>query len=192
MKHLEILSSPVQIGLTDFSLRGEPVIHQQRTIKHLAGFYLDQEAIQSMPGETPAYSVQAWFPVKDDTPAGLFFGTSTVMPGKVGREYFMTKGHFHARSDRAEFYWGVQGKGMLILMDRNRNTWAEEVYPGSLHYIGGETAHRLANTGDDNLVVGACWPSDAGYDYKEIETNGFSARLLEVNGKPLLIPVDPV
>ena len=81
---------------------------------------------------------------------------------------------------------------MLILMDRNNNTWAEEVYPGRLHYIGGETAHRLANTGDDNLVVGACWPSDAGYDYEEIEKNGFSARLLEVNGKPLLIPVDPV
>jgi glucose-6-phosphate isomerase len=190
MKHLEILSSPVQIGLIDFSLKGDPVNRQQRTLKDIAGFYLDQEAIQSMPAETPAYSVQAWFPVKDDTPAGLFFGTSTVMPGKVGREYFMTKGHFHSRSDRAEFYWGVRGKGMLILMDRNRNTWAEEVFPGSLHYIAGETAHRLANTGNDNLVVGACWPSDAGYDYEEIEKNGFSARLLEVDGKPLLVPGD--
>ena len=192
MKHLEIYLSPVQIGLNDFSLKGEPVIRQQRTIKDIASIFLNQESVQSISAETPAYTVQAWYPVEDNTPAGLFFGTSTVMPGKVGREYFMTKGHFHARSDRAEFYWGVKGKGMLILMDRNRNTWAEEIFPGSLHYIAGETAHRLANTADDDLVVGACWPSDAGYDYEEIARNGFSARLMEVNGKPLLVPGDTI
>jgi glucose-6-phosphate isomerase len=190
MKHLEIVSSPVQIGLKDFSLYGEPVINQQRTIKDVAGIFLDQEAIQSIPAATTVYSVQAWFPVKDNTPAGLFYGTSTIMPGKVGKEYFMTKGHFHAKSDRAEFYWGVTGTGILILMDRNRNTWAEKVFPGSLHYIGGETAHRLANTGNENLVVGACWPSDAGYDYEEIMRNGFSARLLEVDGQPVLVNSD--
>ena len=99
----------------------------------------------------------------------------------------MTKGHFHAQSDCAEFYWGVQGKGVLILMDRDRNTWGEEVYPGSLHYIGQDIAHRLANTGDQNLVVGACWPSDAGHDYDEIAGNGFSARLIEINGQPVLV-----
>jgi mannose-6-phosphate isomerase-like protein (cupin superfamily) len=102
-------------------------------------------------------------------------------------EYFMTKGHYHLQSNRAEFYWGVQGKGMLILMDRERNTWAEEVCPGSLHYIGAEIAHRLANTGEKKLIVGACWPSDAGHDYDEIAVNGFSARLVEVDGKPKLI-----
>jgi glucose-6-phosphate isomerase len=134
--------------------------------------------------------VQVWLPVAENTSAGLFFGTSTIMPGKVGNEYFMTKGHFHAKSDRAEFYWGVQGKGMLLLMDRNRNTRAEEVIPGSLHYIPGETAHRLVNTGDENLVVGACWPSDAGYDYDEIAQHGFSARLFEKDGKPVLINSD--
>jgi len=122
-----------------------------------------------------------------ETPGDLAFGCSIVYPGKVGNEYFMTKGHFHSKSDRAEFYWGVQGKGMLILMNRDRKTWAEEVYPGSLHYIGGEIAHRLANTGSENLVVGACWPSDAGHDYEEIATNRFSARLLEIDGNPVLV-----
>jgi glucose-6-phosphate isomerase len=75
---------------------------------------------------------------------------------------------------------------MLILMDRNRNTWAEDVYPGSLHYIGSELAHRLANTGNEDLVVGACWPSDAGHNYEEIALNGFSARLVESGGVPSL------
>ena len=122
MKHLEILESVVEIGLKDFSLKGDPVIYQQRLIKDIAGIFLDQEAVKLIPDETLAYNVQSWVPVAEGTSGGLCFGTSTIMPGKVGNEYFMTKGHFHAHSDRAEFYWGVQGNGMLILMDRNRNT----------------------------------------------------------------------
>lgn len=187
MKHLQILKSPVELALNSFAMKGEPIIQQVRSIKDIAGIFLDQDAMSAMNPEMGVYSVQSWLPVEEGTPGGLYFGVSTLYPGKVENEYFMTKGHFHAQSDRAEFYWGVQGKGMLILMDRDRNTWAEEVYPGSLHYIGGEIAHRLANTGLENLVVGACWPSDAGHDYQEIAENGFSARLIEMEGQPVLI-----
>ena len=142
--------------------------------------------IRKMDQEEFSYTVQAWLPVAEGTPGGLFFGESTIYPGKVGNEYFITKGHFHLMGDRAEFYCGVQGKGMLILMDRERKTWAEEFYPGSLHYIGGEISYRLANTGDEKLIVCACWPSDAGHDYVEIAENGFSARLMEIEGDPNL------
>ena len=187
MKHLKILKSPVELALNNYAMKGEPVIHQMRVLKDIAGIFNDQAALSGMNQETLVYSVQAWMPVEEGTPGGLYFGASTIYPGTVGNEYFMTKGHFHAQSDRAEFYWGVQGKGMLILMDRKRNTWAEEVYPGSLHYIGSEIAHRLANTNSENLVVGACWPSDAGHNYEEIAATGFSARLLEIDGQPKLI-----
>ncbi len=183
--HLEITQSPVTIK-TPMHLMGEPVINQVRKLKDIAGIYLQVDGFDAMDGEQTAYSVQAWMPVDEGTPGGLFFGASTIYPGKVGNEYFMTKGHFHSQSDRAEFYWGIEGQGMLIMMDRDRNTWAEEVFPGSLHYIGGEVAHRLANTGNDKLIVGACWPSDAGHDYEEIAQNGFSARLIEKDGKPRL------
>jgi len=186
MKHLQILKSPIELDLDNYALKGEPVINQIRKLKDLSGIFLNQEAFAQLNPETPVYSVQSWMPVAEGTTGGLLSGAYTIYPGKVGNEYFMTKGHFHAKSDRAEFYWGVQGKGMLILMDRERNTWAEEVYPGSLHYICSEIAHRLTNTGNENLIVGACWPSDAGHDYDEIAVNGFSARLLEVDGKPKL------
>jgi glucose-6-phosphate isomerase len=184
---LEIFKSPVELSLTNYALKGDPIRYQTRKLKDLTGIFQDQEAFNQMDQEQLAYSVQSWQPVEEGTSGGLFFGVSTIYPGKVGSEYFITKGHFHAKPERAEFYWGVEGNGMLILMDRERNTWAEEVYPGSLHYIGSEIAHRLANTGDENLIVGACWPSDAGHDYEEIAANGFSARLLDVDGKPKLI-----
>jgi glucose-6-phosphate isomerase len=187
MKHLKICKSPVDLNLMSYQMKGEPIINQTRKLKDLKGIFQDNKAFGEMDEEQLAYSVQSWLPVPEGKPGGLFFGVSTIFPGKVGNEYFMTKGHFHSQSDRAEFYWGVSGKGMLILMNRERNTWAEEVYPGSLHYIGGDIAHRLANTGHESLVVGACWPSDAGHDYEEIALNGFSARLLEVDGLPILV-----
>lgn len=187
IKHLRLVQTPVQINLNNYQMQGEPVINQTRKLKDIPGIFTDEKAYSEMDSEQLAYTVQAWLPVAEGTPGGLFFGASTIYPGKVGNEYFMTKGHFHSQGDRAEFYWGVQGKGMLILMDRNRKTWAEEVHPGSLHYIGGEIAHRLANTGDEKLIVGACWPSDAGHDYDEIAVNGFSARLVEVDGEPKLV-----
>ena len=187
MKHLKIGNSPVELNRANYQMTGDAVNNQTRKLKDLNGIFQDQEAFDKFNPEQLAYTVQAWLPVADGTPGGLFFGASTIYPGKVGMEYFMTKGHFHLLGDRAEFYWGVQGKGMLILMDRDRNTWAEEVHPGSLHYIGSEIAHRLANTGNERLIVGACWPSDAGHDYKEIAEKGFSARLVEIDGMPKLI-----
>ncbi len=189
MRHLDIYETPVALNLIDFSMRGDPVKQQSRSIQNIANIFIDQEAIKKISEKTMVYYVQFWMPVAEGTAGGLFFGTSTLMPGKVGSEYFMTKGHYHAQSDRAEYYWGVQGKGMLIMMDRKRNTWAEMIYPGSLHFISGEIAHRLANTGHEKLIVGACWPSDAGHNYEEIENNGFSARLFEEEGNPVLVAV---
>jgi glucose-6-phosphate isomerase len=187
MKHLAIIKAPVQIRLEDFTLSGEPIAYQTRAMKEVASIFRDQIAARAIAPETSVYAVQSWLPVAEGTQGALFFGVSTIMPGKVGNEYFMTKGHFHLKSDRAEFYWGVAGKGMLILMDQNNNTWGEEVSPGSLHYIGGNTAHRLANTGDCELIVGACWPADAGHDYETIAQNGFTARLLEIDGSPKFV-----
>ena len=187
MKHLAIIKAPVQIRLEDFTLSGEPIAYQTRAMKEVASIFRDQIAARAIAPETSVYAVQSWLPVAEGTQGALFFGVSTIMPGKVGNEYFMTKGHFHLKSDRAEYYWGVAGKGMLILMDQNNNTWGEEVSPGSLHYIGGNTAHRLANTGDCELIVGACWPADAGHDYETIAQNGFTARLLEIDGSPKFV-----
>ena len=167
-------------------LKGEAVIKDQRTLGDLAGIFEDQEAYSQMPLDQLAYEVYSYLPEREGTPGGLYFGITRLYPGKVGDEYFMTKGHFHRLEDRAEYYWGLEGEGMLILMDRERRTWAEKMLPGSLHYIPGGVAHRVANTGNDILSFAACWPSDAGHNYEEIVSKGFSARLVEVDGVPNL------
>jgi glucose-6-phosphate isomerase len=187
MKHNSIIESPYFVNISNGKIQAKELIESCKYLKDLSGFFEDEPARSDMDQNTLVYEVQAILPVSEGTEGGLFYGRSIVYPGKVGDEYFMTKGHFHNLPDRAEFYWGLEGEGMLVLMDRQRNTWAEKMFPGSLHYIPGNIAHRTVNTSHQALVIGACWPSDAGHDYAEIAKNGFSSRLKEVKGMPQLV-----
>ena len=177
-----------QVIFKGISLTGEPVKKLSRTIGDLQGFFMNQAAFDKLDKNQLAYEVESYFPVPEGTEGGLFFGITRLQPGTVGSEYMMTKGHSHVIENRAEFYWGIEGEGRLLLMDKDRNTWEEIMQPGSLHYISGCTAHRVANTGNSVLSFGACWPSDAGHNYEMIAANGFSKRLLEINGQPQLVP----
>ena len=176
-----------QTGFTGKHLTGEKIDKAVRKISDLSSIFNDEAAFAAAPPDKIVYEVESYLPVKDGTTGGLFFGITHLHPGRVGNEYFMTKGHFHKLADRGEFYWGIEGEGMLILMDKNRKTWAEKMYPGSLHYIDGYIAHRTANTGSGIFSFGACWPSDAGHDYDIISQHGFSKILVEENGAPVLI-----
>lgn len=176
-----------QVGFSGSLLTGNIIKKTTRTIGELKSIFKDQEAYSKLSLSEIVYEVQSYLPVSEDTTGGLFFGVTFIHPGTVGDEYFMTKGHFHKIENRAEFYWGIEGEGMLILMDKNRKTWAEKMFPGSLHYINGFTAHRTANTGNSILSFGACWPADAGHNYEIIAEHGFSKILVAQNGKPVLV-----
>lgn len=169
-------------------LKGSPVQHKTTLIKDLTGVFKNEKERKEMDQERLVYEVDFYQPVEPGTSGGLFFGVTRIQPGKIGEEYFMTRGHFHAIRDRAEYYWGISGIGALILMDSNRKVRVEPMKPGTLHYIPADTAHRVANTGGSVLTFGACWPSDAGYDYEEIRQHGFAERLVDVGGNPQLKP----
>jgi len=183
----KIIEPQVNVEIDSGKLTGSKVITVSKKLSELVNIFRDEDARREMKQDQMVYSVQAYMPVDEGTEAGLFFGATIIYPGKVGDEYFMTKGHFHGQSDRAEYYWGIEGKGMLVLMDRERKTWAEKMYKGSLHYIPADVAHRTVNIGEKKLIFGACWPSDAGHNYDEIIKNGFSARLVELDGEPILV-----
>lgn len=185
----DVLQKPQQhIIINEGIMDGSHVVTSQKTVGDLQYFFHNEAARKKADQQQILYRVQAHLPVEEGTRGGLYFGTTWVQPGTIGDEYFMTKGHFHKLADRAEYYWGLRGNGVLILMDEKRNFRGEYMYPGSLHYIPGHTAHRVANIGDTELAFGACWPSDAGYNYEEISRNGFSCRLIRKDGKAHLVP----
>jgi glucose-6-phosphate isomerase len=171
-------------------LAGENINKIDRKIKDLADIFHDKHAYAVMPSDTIVYEVESYFPVKQGTEGGLLYGITYIHPGTVGNEYFMTKGHFHKIRNRGEFYCTLQGEGMLLLMDEERKTWAEKMYPGSIHYIPGHIAHRTVNTGNAILSFSAFWPADAGHDYATISEHGFSKLVVKQNGRPVLIDND--
>jgi glucose-6-phosphate isomerase len=181
------LATEVMVDLSSGALRGQPVSKQQRTIGDLKGIFADEEARAAMPQGMIAYEVEMFQPIAEGTVGGLFFGNTTIQPIRVGSEYMMTKGHFHALVDRNEFYLGVRGEGFLLYMDTERKYRIEKMCPGSLHHIGPALAHRVINTGTAPLTFLACWPADAGHDYESIRRDGFPVRVMEQEGITVIV-----
>jgi glucose-6-phosphate isomerase, archaeal len=171
-----------KVNWADGAIDAPGVRTSAKLLGQLKGIFRDQAAFAQMDPETVIYRVWWLEPVAHGTVGGLFWGTTEILPGKVGSEYFMTHGHRHAVRDRAEFYGTVTGEGMLVLRDENANVWFEPMAPGSLHYIPGRVAHRTVNTGSTPLRFVACWPSDAGHDYGVIAAQGMGARVVEEGG----------
>jgi len=173
---------------TTGALFGDGVVETVRTIGDLKGVFLDEAAREAMNQSAVAYRVQAFEPCPEGTPGAICAATTFLLPGRVGDEYIMTRGHFHAGEDRPELEVTVSGEGMLILMDEDRSTRAEPMRPGSVHPVPPRTAHRVANTGTEPLVFVSYWASEAGHDYATVRERGFGARVLERDGLPKLVP----
>lgn len=180
------MTNPIfaNVNWSDGSLSVEGLRSSVKKLGQLKGIFGDEQAYSALDPETIVYRVWWWEPVALGTTGGLLWGTTEIEPGKVGGEYFMTHGHRHQIRDRSEFYGTTAGAGKLVMRDASGRAWAEDMNPGSLHYIAGHVAHRVVNIGDTPLRFVACWPADAGHDYDLSGENGFGLRIVEENGKP--------
>jgi glucose-6-phosphate isomerase, archaeal len=107
----------------------------------------------------------------------LFFGTTTMQPGFVAGEFYMTRGHFHARRDMGEVYYTQSGSGLLLLESRDGRSEMVELTPGVCAFIPPDWAHRSINTGKEKLVFVWVCNVAAGQDYGEILTKGMKKRV---------------
>lgn len=166
------------VDLVSGRISGDAVVESTRTLAAVAAIFGDQTAAAEMDPATPVYTT---FGLNDTGLPELLYATTVIYPGSVGDEFLMTRGHFHTNPERGEFNATLRGQGAMILMDRERNTWFEEMRPGSIHNLDGRLAHRVANTGDEPLVFLCVWMSDCGHDYDTIAREGFSHRLMRTD-----------
>lgn len=171
-------------------LSGQNIHESAKTIGDLRGIFSSERERAGMDPKLIVYRVQWIDPAEANSEAGLLWGNTTIEPGVVGDEFFMTHGHYHLNPSRTEFYATIAGTGLLLLMDSSRQTRVQQMSRGSLHHIGPGLAHRVVNTGDKPLQFVACWPSDAGHDYGTIAEGGFGVRVLRRNGAPVIVPAD--
>jgi len=120
-------------------------------------------------------------------PGDLAFGTSIVHPGRVGGEYFMTKGHFHSVLATAEVYLCLRGKGMMMMESPEGDWDCQELYPGRAVYVPKRLAHRSINVGEEPLVTFFTFRAEAGHDYGTIERQGFRKLVMERGGRPEVV-----
>jgi len=162
--------------------------HIKRTLSAMKGQYLDQDAYQRMLAENDPVLYEVYEIKRPEVAGELLHGLSVLHPGKVGNEYFMTKGHFHTVLETAEVYHCLKGEGMIV-METPEGDWAvEALRPGRVLYVPPRWAHRSVNTSStEDLATFFVYPGHSGHDYGTIETQGFRKLVVEDNGQPKII-----
>ena len=154
----------------------------------MRGQYHDRAAFEHLLAVDDTLLYEVYEIVRPKNSGELMSGVSVVHPGKVGDEYFMTKGHFHTVLATAEIYYTHKGYGFMV-METPEGAWAvEELYPGRVLYIPPRWGHRSVNaSADEDLVMYFIYPGHAGHDYGTIEKQGFRKLVVERNGRPEII-----
>jgi len=111
----------------------------------------------------------------------------TVMaPGKVGAEYYMTRGHFNAGPARAEFAVGIRGRGLMLLRTKEGEVGHYEIEPGGFCYIPATFAHRAVNTGSETFVFVSICAGDTGHDYATTDGDFFARAKDDGHGQVIV------
>jgi glucose-6-phosphate isomerase len=155
----------------------------EKFLGDMAGVYRDEAAWQASVTERGADKLIYW--VDDhryqEGPGALIVGTSTLLPGQVGEEFAVTRGHLHAVADRAELYHCLSGHGVMLLETVDGQSAAIELTPGKAVNVPGHWIHRSVNVGDEPFVTLFCYAADAGQDYQLIADAGGMKNLVVVD-----------
>lgn len=161
--------------------------HIIRRLSAMEGQFSDTEAYGRALAEKDRVLYEVYEVERPEEAGELLHGLSIVLPGKVGNQFNMTKGHFHTVKETSEVYYCLRGEGCMV-METPEGDWAVEPFkPQSVLYVPPRWAHRSVNTGEDDLVFFFVYPGNAGHDYGSIEKQGFRKLILDRDGQPVIV-----
>ena len=172
----------VRSGIEPGAMRGATGRYEKR-YSDLRGLFADEDALERQirdSSDAIAYAVEDYKPSSRN--GDLIFGVSTLEPGRIGREFVMTRGHIHALSDRPEIYYGQAGHGLMLMELADGTIEVAEMRPQSIVYVAPHWIHRSVNVGSEPLVTVFCYPADAGQDYDIIARAGGMRMLIVDDG----------
>lgn len=160
----------------------------KRYLSEMKGMFADSEAEAKMIAEGDPMVYEFHGMPAPEHGGDLAFGCSICYPGKVGDEYFMTKGHFHTILETGEVYYCLSGHGYMLLENPEGDWRALELEAGKAVYVPKRYAHRSINvSATEPLVTFFVFRADAGHNYGTIEEKGYRKLLVERDGKPTII-----
>jgi len=161
---------------------------KKRLLSDMKGMFYDENAFKDRVKKEDLVVYEFYDLEINEDSGELAFGTTILYPGKIGYEYFMTKGHFHEKLNTAEVYYCIKGKGFLLMEDQQGKVELQEFKPGVSVYVPPGFAHRSVNFSKDQpLITYFVYRADAGHDYKTIENKGFRKLIIEEHGDPTII-----
>jgi len=162
--------------------------HIKRSLSAMRYQYHDDRAYETLLRKEDCLLYEVYEVKRPEIAGELLQGISIVHPGKVGDEYFMTKGHFHSELGTAEVYYCLKGEGLMVMETPEGNWTIETLTPEKVLYVPPRWAHRSVNTSkDEDLVTFFVYPGNAGHDYGSIEKHGFRKLVVERDGQVELI-----
>ena len=154
-------------------------------IADLKGLFAHAEAFNRLVAERGsdlAYEVHEFRPERV-APHELVFGTSTLQAGKVGDEFFMTRGHIHTRTDRPEIYFCHAGRGVMHMEAPDGDDAADRDAAGLGRLRPRRSGFTAASmSAQSRSSRRSAIPADAGQDYDIIERSGGMRTLIVEDG----------
>ncbi len=160
----------------------------QRKLSDMAAMYADRDEaarILAQAGDRLIYEVQGVELPEEE--GQIPHCTTRILPGDIGGEFHMTKGHYHARREQGEVYFGLSGRGLLLLQTEDGASSEIEMVAGSAAYVPPFWAHRTVNIGAEDFVFFSVWEARAGHDYGTIERDGFRKLVLLRDGEAAVV-----
>ena len=175
------------LSLADDATMSRYDSHTVRRLSSMAGYYQASDAFTDLLAVDDPIHYEVFGIDRPAVAGELISGITRLYAGKVGQEFFMTKGHYHAVLETGEIYYALQGQGMMV-METPEGEWRVEPFAaGQVVYVPPRWAHRTVNTGDVPLLFFWVCPANAGHDYGTIADRGFRKVVIEVEGTPTIL-----
>jgi glucose-6-phosphate isomerase len=175
-----------RINISAGTIDGAPLV--RRTLSQMKDAFADRVSCEAIlrSGDPLLYTVSTC--AFAEGPGELHCGLGVIHQGRVGDEYFMTRGHVHAKREEPEVYVGLRGRGIMLMQREDGSLSSSADLSGEcLVYVPGHTAHRTINTGDEPLVYLGIYAAEAGHDYETLRTKNFTDAVIRRGGSPVVI-----
>jgi glucose-6-phosphate isomerase, archaeal len=157
--------------------------HIVRKTSDMRGYYEDESALEELIAQADPLHYEVFeVPVPEEY-GHLMYCISKLQPGRVGNEFFMTKGHYHTVLQTGEIYLGLRGEGFMVMKTPEGKFNEQPIGRGKMVYVPPYWAHRSVNTSSEPLTSFCVYPGDAGHNYGDIIDEGFPRRVFWENGQ---------
>jgi glucose-6-phosphate isomerase len=187
--YLNLQTSLIDPFTVDFDLENglmkDAKNYIRRNASDMRGHYQNASALEKIivDGNDPLHYEVFETPVPKEY-GHLMYCISTLQPGMVGEECFMTKGHYHKKVETGEIYLCLRGEGYMMMKTEAGECRYEFMRRGQMVYVPPYWAHRSINAGNAEPLISFCvYLADCGYNYGDIEKEGFPKRVFIRNGK---------